>query len=159
MSRLYQKVPTAPFRCLDFFNEVFACILLDIVCEPDAGTYFIYSFITNAHHWNWSLALKSVLFPFRFNYLVLRFVSSSPWPWFHFTIFQFNAQEGMEGNTSAGMMKNVMRAFAAATVPLTLTFPKVWGAKIISWYQTVPITVNICSQWSIYITEFSLLPH
>ena len=34
-------------------------------------------------------------------------------------------QEGLEGNPAAGTMKNVSRAFAALTVPLTLSFPKV----------------------------------
>nr|XP_043609502.1 mitochondrial inner membrane protein OXA1-like [Erigeron canadensis] len=35
-----------------------------------------------------------------------------------------NMQEGLEGNPAAGTMKNVSRAFAALTVPLTATFPK-----------------------------------
>ncbi|KAD3641458.1 hypothetical protein R6Q59_004102 [Mikania micrantha] len=37
---------------------------------------------------------------------------------------EFNMQEGLEGNPAAGTMKNVSRAFAALTVPLTATFPK-----------------------------------
>lgn len=35
-----------------------------------------------------------------------------------------NTQEGMEGNPAAGTMKNVSRALAAASVPLTMSFPK-----------------------------------
>ncbi|KAH6797688.1 hypothetical protein C2S52_022242 [Perilla frutescens var. hirtella] len=35
-----------------------------------------------------------------------------------------NAQEGMEGNPSAGIIKNVCRVFAILTVPLTASFPK-----------------------------------
>ncbi|XP_022737929.1 mitochondrial inner membrane protein OXA1-like isoform X2 [Durio zibethinus] len=35
-----------------------------------------------------------------------------------------NMQEGMEGNPSAGIIKNVSRIFAVLTVPLTMTFPK-----------------------------------
>ncbi|KAH6783416.1 inner membrane OXA1-like protein, partial [Perilla frutescens var. hirtella] len=35
-----------------------------------------------------------------------------------------NAQEGMEGNPSAGIIKNVCRVFAVLTVPLTASFPK-----------------------------------
>ncbi|KAI3713535.1 hypothetical protein L1987_72113 [Smallanthus sonchifolius] len=37
---------------------------------------------------------------------------------------EFNMQEGLEGNPAAGTMKNVSRAFAALTVPLTASFPK-----------------------------------
>ncbi|KAJ6992664.1 mitochondrial inner membrane protein OXA1 isoform X2 [Populus alba x Populus x berolinensis] len=36
-----------------------------------------------------------------------------------------NTQEGMEGNPAAGTMKNVSRALAVASVPLTMNFPKV----------------------------------
>ncbi|KAG5226158.1 mitochondrial inner membrane protein [Salix suchowensis] len=35
-----------------------------------------------------------------------------------------NTQEGMEGNPAAGTMKNVSRALAAVSVPLTMSFPK-----------------------------------
>ncbi|KAF9679821.1 hypothetical protein SADUNF_Sadunf06G0054900 [Salix dunnii] len=35
-----------------------------------------------------------------------------------------NSQEGMEGNNAAGTMKNVSRALAVASVPLTMNFPK-----------------------------------
>ncbi|KAB5514721.1 hypothetical protein DKX38_028627 [Salix brachista] len=35
-----------------------------------------------------------------------------------------NTQEGMEGNSAAGTMKNVSRALAAVSVPLTMSFPK-----------------------------------
>lgn len=35
-----------------------------------------------------------------------------------------NTQEGMEGNPAAGTMKNVSRVLAAASVPLTMSFPK-----------------------------------
>ncbi|KAH6820495.1 inner membrane OXA1-like protein [Perilla frutescens var. hirtella] len=35
-----------------------------------------------------------------------------------------NAQEGMEANPSAGIIKNVCRVFAVLTVPLTASFPK-----------------------------------
>ncbi|KAK6129945.1 hypothetical protein DH2020_036339 [Rehmannia glutinosa] len=35
-----------------------------------------------------------------------------------------NAQEGLEGNPTAGTIKNVSRVFAALTIPLTATFPK-----------------------------------
>ncbi|KAJ6913008.1 hypothetical protein NC651_015476 [Populus alba x Populus x berolinensis] len=35
-----------------------------------------------------------------------------------------NTQEGMEGNPAAGTMKNVSRALAVASVPLTMNFPK-----------------------------------
>ncbi|XP_010551130.1 PREDICTED: mitochondrial inner membrane protein OXA1-like [Tarenaya hassleriana] len=35
-----------------------------------------------------------------------------------------NAQEGMEGNPMAGTVKNVCRAFAVLTVPLTMSFQK-----------------------------------
>ncbi|KAJ6731973.1 MITOCHONDRIAL INNER MEMBRANE PROTEIN OXA1-RELATED [Salix purpurea] len=37
-----------------------------------------------------------------------------------------NTQEGMEGNPAAGTMKNVSRALAAVSVPLTMSFPKVF---------------------------------
>ncbi|XP_031391099.1 mitochondrial inner membrane protein OXA1-like [Punica granatum] len=37
---------------------------------------------------------------------------------------EFNMQEGMEGNPSAGTIKNVSRVFAVLTVPLTMSFPK-----------------------------------
>lgn len=37
---------------------------------------------------------------------------------------EFNMQEGLEGNPAANTMKNVSRAFAALTVPLTANFPK-----------------------------------
>ncbi|XP_071705319.1 mitochondrial inner membrane protein OXA1-like [Rutidosis leptorrhynchoides] len=37
---------------------------------------------------------------------------------------EFNMQEGLEGNPAASTMKNVSRAFAALTVPLTASFPK-----------------------------------
>ncbi|XP_076933522.1 mitochondrial inner membrane protein OXA1-like [Bidens hawaiensis] len=37
---------------------------------------------------------------------------------------ELNMQEGLEGNPAAGTMKNVSRAFAALTVPLTASFPK-----------------------------------
>ncbi|KAJ9549716.1 hypothetical protein OSB04_022259 [Centaurea solstitialis] len=37
---------------------------------------------------------------------------------------EFNMQEGMQGNPAGRTMKNVSRAFAALTVPLTLSFPK-----------------------------------
>lgn len=37
---------------------------------------------------------------------------------------EFNMQEGLEGNPAAGTMKNVSRAFAALTVPLTASFPQ-----------------------------------
>ncbi|KAL6536371.1 hypothetical protein OROGR_012943 [Orobanche gracilis] len=35
-----------------------------------------------------------------------------------------NAQEGLEGNPTAGTIKNVSRIFAALTIPFTATFPK-----------------------------------
>ncbi|CAK7345652.1 unnamed protein product [Dovyalis caffra] len=35
-----------------------------------------------------------------------------------------NMQEGMEGNSAAGTMKNVSRGLALASVPLTMNFPK-----------------------------------
>ncbi|KAI3453818.1 hypothetical protein Pfo_010481 [Paulownia fortunei] len=35
-----------------------------------------------------------------------------------------NAQEGLEGNPTAGTIKNVSRVFAALTIPFTATFPK-----------------------------------
>ncbi|KAG6399399.1 hypothetical protein SASPL_140880 [Salvia splendens] len=37
-----------------------------------------------------------------------------------------NAQEGLEGNPAAKTIKNVSRVFAALTVPLTASFPKIW---------------------------------
>ncbi|PIN09208.1 Inner membrane protein translocase involved in respiratory chain assembly [Handroanthus impetiginosus] len=37
---------------------------------------------------------------------------------------ELNAQEGLEGNPTAGTIKNVSRAFAALTIPLTASFPK-----------------------------------
>ncbi|XP_051127154.1 mitochondrial inner membrane protein OXA1-like [Andrographis paniculata] len=36
---------------------------------------------------------------------------------------ELNAQEGLEGNPTAGMIKNISRGFAVLTVPLTATFP------------------------------------
>ncbi|KAK6158383.1 hypothetical protein DH2020_005697 [Rehmannia glutinosa] len=38
--------------------------------------------------------------------------------------FQCNAQEGLEGNPTAGTIKNVSRVFAALTIPFTASFPK-----------------------------------
>ncbi|KAL8521269.1 hypothetical protein ACS0TY_011705 [Phlomoides rotata] len=40
-----------------------------------------------------------------------------------------NAQEGMEGNPNAGTIKTVSRVFAALTIPLTASFPKVCGSS------------------------------
>lgn len=38
---------------------------------------------------------------------------------------QLNAQEGLEGNPAGKTIKNVSRGFAAFTIPLTASFPKV----------------------------------
>ncbi|KAK6158402.1 hypothetical protein DH2020_005716 [Rehmannia glutinosa] len=38
--------------------------------------------------------------------------------------FQCNAQEGLEGNPTAGTIKNVSRVFAALTIPFTASFPR-----------------------------------
>lgn len=40
-------------------------------------------------------------------------------------------QEGLEGNPAAKTMKTVSRVFAALTVPLTMTFPKVCVGSVL----------------------------
>lgn len=55
----------------------------------------------------------------------LRFVFLFFWSSESSFFFQCNAQEGLEGNPSAGTIKNVSRGFAALSIPFTAGFPKV----------------------------------
>jgi len=66
--------------------------------------------------------------------------------WLICALLQCNTQEGMEGNPAAGTMKNVSRALAVASVPLTMNFPKVifWS---LAWY--------LLSTWYYEIKLFS----
>lgn len=47
-------------------------------------------------------------------------------PYIFAIVSQCNMQEGMEANPMAGNMKTISRVFAVLTVPLTMSFPKVF---------------------------------
>ncbi|KAK6137290.1 hypothetical protein DH2020_028962 [Rehmannia glutinosa] len=50
-----------------------------------------------------------------------------------------NAQEGLEGNPTAGTIKNVSRVFAALTIPFTASFPKKPKVKKFFGIPSIPV--------------------
>lgn len=121
IGNMIRKCQLQLFRCLSFSNEGSVCL------------YFAEQSVwTNVHRTS-CLCFEeySVYFQIRLFSDLIGFVESLALI-SYFTYFQFNAQEGMEGNASAANMKNVMRVFAAVSIPLTATFTKVWGALSIA---------------------------
>lgn len=118
IGNMIRKCQLQPFICLNFSNEGSVCL------------YFAEQSVwTNVHLSISCVCFEeySVYFQIRLSSDLIGFVESLALI-SYFTDFQFNAQEGMEGNASAATMKNVMRVFAAVSIPLTATFTKVWGA-------------------------------
>ncbi|GFP78939.1 probable LRR receptor-like serine/threonine-protein kinase at4g37250 [Phtheirospermum japonicum] len=64
-----------------------------------------------------------------------------------------NAQEGLEGNPTAGTIKTVSRVFAALTIPLTTSFPKTFRPFYLSSLTSsiVCIHLGIENQYCLYL--------
>ncbi|XP_050229638.1 mitochondrial inner membrane protein OXA1 [Mercurialis annua] len=112
MSMLFKEFGVSPFtplKGLFIQGPVFVCFFLAIQNMAEK----VPSFKNGGAFWFVDLTTPDTLYIFP----VLTALT------FWITV-EFNMQEGMEGNPIAGTMKNVSRVLAAASVPLTMSFPK-----------------------------------
>lgn len=95
--------------------------------------------------------------PLRSDCLVFRFFAFGSLSWFNswsIIPFQCNSQEGMEGNPNAGTIKTVSRVFAALSIPLTASFPKVCVHHLI--VQNFTYYLNFFSALNVHYIDLTL---